>query len=330
MSFKIIGTGKALPARLITNEELSQYVETSDEWIADRTGIRERYVVTTESMSDLATQAARNALDMATAEANISIADIDLVIGTTTRHDYQLPSLASLVCENLGAPVVLAYDINAVCTGFVLALDIADTYIKAGKAKNILIVSAEEMSRLIDWTDRNTCVLFGDGAGAVVLTAVGAESESTYLGGVVRGTGSRAPLYALNPRGNSPWSEPTRTDDYTPFVQMQGKDVFKFAVTSVVKDIEDVLNTTGFTPGDVDHFLLHQANKRIIDAAATRFGATPDQVPSNIEHYGNTSSASVPILLDEEVRSGRIQRGDLCIMSAFGAGLLSGACALRW
>lgn len=250
-----------------------------------------------------------------------------MIIATTSAYDYRFPSLAYRVHELLDAPEMPAFDINAVCTGFVTALEMADTYIRANKATTILIVSAEEMSRMMDWSDRNTCVLFGDGAGAVVVTKA-SDGSGGYLGGLVTGSGNAAPLYALSPVGNSPWN----TTDVTQsaYTQMAGTDVFKFAVNAIVKSIEQVLEMTGKEPEHVDHYLLHQANKRIIAAAANRFGTSDDRVPTNIESYGNTSSASLPILLDEQVRAGLIPDGDLCVFSAFGAGLMSGACVVQF
>lgn len=327
MSFNIVGTGSALPKRIVTNDELSTFLETNDEWISDRTGIRERRVVTDESISELAAQAARNALEAATANAGIGLDDVDMIIATTSVYDYRFPSLAYRVHELLGAPEMPAFDVNAVCTGFVTALEMADTYIRANKANTILIVSAEEMSRVMDWADRNTCVLFGDGAGSVVVTRA-PEGAGGYLGGLVSGTGSAAPLYSMSPLGNSPWN--TADASQSPYTQMIGRDVFKFAVNAIVRSIEQVLEITGKTPEDVDHYLLHQANKRIIAAAATRFGTSEDRVPTNIESYGNTSSASLPLLLDEQVRAGLIPDGDICVFSAFGAGLMSGACVLQF
>lgn len=315
MSFNIIGTGSLLPKNKKYNTELG--VDTDDEWVISRTGIESRYVCEEESVSDLATGAAKAALE----NANISPQDLDLIICTTISAEFITPSLACIVQSNIGA-LCPAFDINVACTGFVYALDIASAFLESGKMKKILIISAEQMSRLVNWNDRSTCVLFGDGAGAVVL-----EKGDNLLSVKLTSSGNTEPLKVENIKGNSPFIS---SNDSESFIKMNGKDIYKFAVSSICKDIKDVLEMAGIKEDDVDHVITHQANLRIIDAAKSRLKIKKEKFHTNLQKCGNTSSASIPILLDEMNKEGLIKKNDLMVLSAFGSGLATGACVLRW
>lgn len=317
MSFNIIGTGSAYPQCSKTNEDLSQLVETSDEWITTRTGIKSRHVSTSESISGFAEQAARAALE----NACVAPEELDLIICSTIRGDYITPSLACVLQKRLGATCP-AFDVNAACTGFVYSLDIALGYFERKRTKKVLIVSAEEMSKLVDWGDRSTCVLFGDGAGAVVLS----EGDS-LLSIHISASGSEDVLKIDSVTGNSPFSD---RRELNPFVYMNGKEVYKFAVAAMCSDLEQVIREAGLEQKDIDFVLPHQANSRIIETAKSKLSIPPERYRSNIERFGNTSSASIPILLDELNRAGELQEGDLLALSAFGGGLTTGACVIRW
>jgi len=316
MNLKIIGTGSAVPVRTIANDDIAHFLDTNDEWIRSRTGIRERRVCTEETLTDLAAEAAMKALD----DAQIKPEDLDLLICPTLQGDMVTPSMACQVQARIGAHCP-AFDINSACTGFVYGLDIAAAYLETGRAEKVLLVCAEAMSRLVDWNDRGICILFGDGAGAAVLTQgdglqamhLTARGDETLLR--ARPDGGNFPLYPSRPMER---------------LSMIGQEVYKFAVASSVRDIKIILERTGTSVDAVDHFLLHQANSRIIDAVRARFGQPAQKFPSNIERYGNTSAASLPILLDELNRAGRLEEGQLLALSAFGGGLTSGACLLRW
>ena len=316
---KILGTGRGLPQKKITNDELAEFVDTNDEWITTRTGISSRRVCETEVLSDLAYKAAVNALEMAETKAE----ELDMVICTTVCGDYLSPSLACVLNKKLGAKCP-SFDVNAACPGFIYGLDVAESYFRSGRVKKVLLVSAEKMSKLVDWNDRSTCVLFGDGAGAVVL-GEGEGLMSIHL----TAEGNDEILNIPTKKGNSPFD---KSMDYTKeqdFMYMNGKEVYKFAVSSVCRDLEKVMVDAGITEEDVSHVLLHQANMRIIAGAQKRFSIPTEKYLHNIERTGNTSSASIPILLDEELRGGRLQRGEILLMSAFGGGLTTGACALK-
>ena len=327
MSCSITGIGSALPERVVTNEELSTIVDTNDEWIVSRTGIRERRVVSTETVASLAMSASQRALE----DAGVAAGDLDLIIAATCSYEYRFPALGNVVGGALGASCH-AFDISAACTGFIAALDIAQAYIETGRARTALVVAAEGMSDIVDWDDRSTCVLFGDGAGAVVLTA-----GDGVLATKLSGNGSPDPLFAPSFGGKSPFrADATRAtvhaelDRTKPYIHMDGPEVFKFAVNATIGDIAAVVEQAGMTYDDVDHFVLHQANRRITEAARRRLGQPEDKFPGNIDRVGNTSAASVPILLDELYRSGTLKTGDTIVASAFGAGLSSGAILLRW
>ncbi len=317
MSFSILGTGSALPERVVTNEELSHMVDTSDAWIRTRTGIRERRVCSSETVTELACQAAAKALT----DSGCTAAELDLIICATISADYATPSMACILQDKLGAHCP-AFDINAACTGFLYALDIAAGYFARKADQKILVVAAEAMSRLIDWQDRSTCVLFGDGAGAAVLGA-----GDGLLAIRTGAKGSIAPLYAPSSWGNSPFYTGNSAQ---PYLVMEGQEVFRFAVTSMVQTVEDVLAQTGVRKEELAWVLPHQANIRIIDAALSRLKIGSEKCLTNIADHGNTSAACAAILLDEANRAGKLKKGDLLAMTAFGGGLTTGACILRW
>lgn len=317
MSFSILGTGSALPSHIVTNDTLSQMMDTSDEWIRTRTGIRERRICTTESITELALQAAQNALT----DSGCSADELTLILCATISADYVTPSMACTLQMQLGATCP-AFDINAACTGFLYALDVAAGYFARRPNQKILVVAAEAMSRLVDWQDRSTCVLFGDGAGAVVL-----GQGDDLLALQINAKGSIAPLYAVNGWGNSPFHE---TQSQSSYLHMDGQEVFRFAVTAMVQAVEQVLVEANITKEQLTWLLPHQANIRILDAAIHRLKLPPETCLTNIAVRGNLSAACVAVLLDEASRAGKIKKGDLLVITAFGGGLTTGACVLRW
>ena len=317
----VVGTGSYLPARILTNDELARMVDTSDEWIVQRTGIRERHIAAEgELTSDLATNAARRALE----SAGLTPADIDLIIVATTTPDMTFPSVASIVQRKLGAPVCIAFDIQAVCSGFVYGLTTADSMMKAGLARRALVIGAETMSRLLDWTDRTTCVLFGDGAGAVVLAREeGDDPEASgVLAARLRSDGRHQDkLYA----DGGPSSTGT-----VGHLRMEGKEVFRHAVGMITDVIEDSFALTGMTADSIDWFVPHQANIRIIDASAKKLGIADEKVVRTVALHGNTSAASIPLALSVAVSDGRIRKGDIVLLEAMGGGFTWGAVLVRW
>jgi 3-oxoacyl-[acyl-carrier-protein] synthase-3 len=318
MSFYVMGTGSSLPEHVVTNDDLSQFLETDDEWISTRTGIKTRPVCTTETTADLAEAAARAALQ----DAGVAPGELDLIVCTSVTADDITPSLACVVQERVGATCP-AFDVNAACAAFVFALDVADGYFARGRARRVLVVSAEKMSRLANWTDRATCVLFGDGAGAAVLGAGGESPLFTKI----TARGSHDVLHAPAPHGNSPFD---RLEPEQPGLVMRGREVFKFAVTSICDDVRAMCEESGVALQDVDHFVFHQANKRILDAAVERLGIPGDRVAVTIQNTGNVSSACIPLTLDRLNRSGALKPGELVCCSGFGAGLVVGTVLLRW
>lgn len=314
---RILGTGSVLPEKVVTNDDLTAFLDTSDEWISTRTGIRERRVMSTETLSGMGGEAGRRALE----NAGIGADELDMIICTTLLGETVTPGLSCQIQKEIGASCP-CIDMNGACAGFLYALDMADAYISSGKAGKILIVSAEELTRMADWTDRSTCVLFGDGAGAVVV----GEGEGVMATRLTTNSNTEV-LYAYPAPGNNPF----RTEKH-PFVplQMMGQEVYKFAVSTSSDDIRRVAEKAGVEIDQIDHFILHQANLRIVDAVRHRMKVAPERFPHNIERTGNTSSASVPILLDELNRSGALKKGQILALSAFGAGLSTGACILRW
>ena len=321
----IVGWGKSVPARVLSNDDLAQMVDTSDEWIRARTGIGERHIATDEeTTSTMALQAARQALEI----AGLNPAQLELVIVATVTSDYPFPSTACLVQDGLGAAQATAFDLSAGCTGFIYGLSVAANLISSGAYQNALIIGAETLSRILDWGDRNTCVLFGDGAGAVVLQANGADGGvlSTVLGS--DGSGSNL-LYIPAGGSREPTSHKTVSEG-SHYINMRGREVFRFAVRVMSTATRQVVDQAGLTLDDLKLVIPHQANQRIIEAATRSLGLSPDIVFSNLERYGNTSSASIPIALCEAVEDGRIEQGDLVVCVGFGAGLTWGAVAVRW
>ncbi|SMC60036.1 beta-ketoacyl-ACP synthase III [Papillibacter cinnamivorans] len=317
MSFRIAGTGSCLPEQVVENEAFCGFVDTSDEWIVSRTGMRRRHFVKEETMRDLVYTAASRALE----DAGCKASELDYILCSTIQGDYITPSLACLLQADLGANCP-AMDINAACSGFLYALDAAAAQFAAKKAKTILVVGAEQLSKFLDWSDRNTCVLFGDGAGAVVLT----EGEGLLS---IR-LGSYGQMESLNIPGSSspgPFSDFKRPASY---IHMNGQEIFKFAVSAIQREIRTVTAETGITPEEVDYFLLHQANGRIIESARNRMKQPKEKFPTNYEECGNTSSASIPLLLDSLNTANRLKNGDILLMSAFGGGLTTGTCLLKW
>lgn len=319
MSFSILGTGSALPVQMITNDDLSQIVETSDEWIQSRTGIQKRHIVSNESVTELAYEAALKALS----DSNTKAEELDLIICATISADYITPSMACILQQRLGAKCP-AFDINAACTGFLYGMDVADGYFSRKPEQKILLVAAEQMSRIVDWTDRSTCVLFGDGAGAAVL-GKGKDLLAIQIGA----EGKIEPLYAHHQHGNCPFSGDKEIEQDT-YIKMDGQEVFRFAVTAMTQTVESVLQEAGLSKENLSYLLPHQANIRIIDAACSRLKLPKEKCLSNIAKCGNTSAAGIAILLDEANKSGLLQKGDLLALTAFGGGLTTGACLLRW
>ncbi len=316
----VAGSGAYLPEKILTNEDISKFVDTSDEWIRERTGIRERHVAADgQYTSDLATEAARRAL----ADAGLTPADIDLIIVATTTPDLTFPATAAIVQAKLGVERGAAFDIQAVCTGFVYALSTAEKFIASGQHKRALVIGAETFSRILDWEDRATCVLFGDGAGAFVIEGVEEEAagERGVLGTYLRSDGRLVDLLYVDGGVSS-----TRT---TGHVRMQGNKVFREAVTRISEAMETVAAQAGISPRAIDWFVPHQANERIIQGVVKKLDLRPDQVISTIAYQGNTSAASIPLAYRQGVEDGRIKKGDLVMLEAMGGGLTWGAALLR-
>ena len=318
---RIAGTGSFLPERVVTNADLAKMVDTSDEWVAARTGIRQRHLAAEgETTCDLAFGAATAALQAAGVEAS----DVDLLIVGTTTPDLIFPSTACLLQDRLGANGCPAFDVNAACSGFIYALTVADKFIRSGSAKTALVVGAETLSRMIDWSDRGTCVLFGDGAGAVVLKA---SDEAGILSTHVHADGAYKELL-WNPVGVSVGF--THEHNHGVRVVMQGSEVFKVAVKTLDRVVEETLAANGIDRHAIDWLIPHQANLRIIQATAKRLDMPMERVIVTVDKHGNTSSASVPLALDHGVRSGRIQRGQLLLLEAFGGGFTWGSALVRY
>lgn len=318
----VVGCGSYLPSRVLTNAELVGMVETSDEWIMQRTGIRERRIAAPgELTSDLALHAARAAL----AAAEVDPLSIDLIVLGTATPDNTFPASAVSVQAGLGLTKGVAFDVQAVCSGFVFALATADSFLKTGASKRALVIGAETFSRILDWKDRTTCVLFGDGAGAIVLVAdeqPGAPTDRGVLATHLRSDGRyKDKLYV----DGGPSSTGTAG-----FLRMEGRDVFRHAVAGTTDAVEAVFRETGYTAADVDWFVPHQANKRIIDGSAHRLGIAPEKIISTVDRHGNTSAASIPLALDVAIADGRIKRGDLVLLQAVGGGFTWGAALVRW
>ena len=314
---KILGTGSALPQKVVTNDDLAGFLDTSDEWISTRTGIRERRVLSVETLQSLAERAGRAALE----NAGVAPEDIDFVLVSTVQAETMSPALACDVQPALGLKC-MGMDLNGGCTGFIAALAVAEGLIASGRAGRILVVSAEALSRFADWTDRSTCVLFGDAAGAAVV-GEGEGIKDIRFASEPR----RDVLCASTPPGNSPFAVDPAPAQY---LKMQGQEVYKFAVSHSFRDIRDMLEAHALKPEDVDFYVLHQANMRILEGVRTRLKVDAARFPHNIERTGNTSSATVPVLLDELNRSGALKPGCRLILSAFGAGLCTGTALVEW
>ena len=325
MRSRVVGTGSAVPERVLSNRDLEKMVDTTDEWITTRTGIKERRIASSDEFtSTLATRAALNALDM----AGIDPAELDMIVVATVTPDYPFPSTAALLQNNIKAVNASAFDISAACSGFIYAASIVDKFIKSGTVKNALVVGAEVLSRIVDWSDRNSCLLFGDGAGAVVLQAD--KGASGILDTFMMSDGSNWELLYQPAPGNRNPASYQVVDERLAFIRMQGNEVFKLAVRAMEDAANKVLSAGNMTPADVDLFIPHQANRRIIDAIGKRLGIPDDKVYVNIERFGNTSSASIPIALDEANRRGLIKPDDLLLLDAFGGGMAWGAVTIRW
>ena len=313
---KLLGTGSSLPRVQVTNDDLAKFLDTNDEWIYPRTGIKSRHVISYELLEDLATDAARKAIE----DAGIQASEIDLIICSNVVNEFITPSLGCIVASKLGISCP-SFDINCACPGFIYAMDMADSYFRSGKVRKVLIVCAEEPSRMINWADRSVCVLFGDGAGAAVF-GEGDKLRATRL--------SAQPdpdkIYEKHLLQPTPYIN--KEEESIPMV-MKGREVFRFAVTTSSRDITGILAECGLEPSQVDYYMIHQANQRIMDGIRERLGLPEEKFPSNIRDHGNSSSASCPILLDECRRKGMFKEGDILVFSAFGAGLLSATAVLE-
>jgi 3-oxoacyl-[acyl-carrier-protein] synthase-3 len=318
----VAGTGSYLPEKILTNNDLEKMVDTTDEWIIERTGIKRRHIAADDEVtSDLAVKAANKAL----ASAGINADQIDLIVLATSTADQTFPSTATTVQRKLGITKGAAFDVQAVCSGFVYALTTADNFIKAGQAKNALVIGAEIFSRILDWEDRTTCVLFGDGAGAVVLTAtagVGDNTDQGILSSRIHSDGRYNDLLYVDGGVSS-----TGTIGH---LRMKGREVFRHAVVNLASVVGEVLEGCGMVSADIDLIVPHQANKRILDGTARKLNVPLDKVVITVEDHANTSAASIPLALDVAVKDGRITRGDILILEAMGGGFTWGACLLRW
>ena len=317
----VTGVGSYLPEDIVTNADLAKVVDTTDEWIIERTGIRQRHRARHDQpTSDLATEAAMKALEA----AGKTPADVDLIIVATTTPDMTFPATASIVQRKLGAPTCIAFDVQAVCSGFVYAISVADGFVSRGNAKCALVIGAEEMTRLMDWTDRSTCVLFGDGAGAVVLEpreGQGTKADTGLLGFALRSDGNKTDLLYVD-------GGPATTGTVG-HLRMQGNQVFRHAVVNIAEAITAACAASGIEVSDVDWFVPHQANSRIIKGVGDRLGLDEDKIILTVADHANTSAASIPLALDTGIRDGRIKKGDLVLLEAMGGGLTWGACAFR-
>lgn len=320
---RIIGTGSCVPRSVLTNDDLTTMVDTSDEWITSRTGIRERRIADGETTQDLATLAAKKAIRA----AHITPKEIDLIVVGTVTPDMLFPSTACFLQSHLGARRgIPAFDLSAACSGFLYALDVADKFVKAGVVKKALVVGVDLFSRIIDWKDRSTCVLFGDGAGAVVLSAE--RGKSGILSTHIHSDGNYWKML-YTPLGA--WSSPfTNHPKKPPYLRMQGNELFKVAVRTMFRTCREALVYNGIKGEDITFFIPHQANRRIIDAIRERLGLPEEKVYINLDRYGNTSAGSIPIALDEIVKGGMVKEGDLLLFVAFGGGLTWGSALVRW
>lgn len=323
LTSKIIGTGSFLPARSMDNSFLSTIVETSDEWITERTGIRSRHIAAEETTVSMGTAAAKKALEM----AGITSGEIDLILVSTFTPDYIMPNTACMIQSELGAANAFCFDINAACSGFIYALQTADAYIRSGMCRHVLVIGTEVISRAVDWADRSTCILFGDGAGAAVLSL--SADEGGFIDFLSGSDGSRGEVLELKNRAIQNPYHPVSTDAPS-YLFMNGQEVFKFAVRKIPEMVLTLTRGHQMNPEDIHHYLLHQANIRIIQAAAKRLELPIERFPVNLSSCGNTSAASIPILLDECNRNHLFQKGEYLLLSGFGGGLTWGSALLRW
>ena len=313
----VAGVGSALPKRRIDNEELAERVDTSDAWIVERTGIKSRYIADdSETTASLATEAAKRALE----HAGVAAAEIDLIVLATATPDQTFPSSATKVQAALGINDCIAFDVHAVCTGFLYALSVADSMLRSGNAQRALVIGAETFSRILDWEDRATCVLFGDGAGALVLSAE--ETDGGILATKLHADGRHNDLLFVD-------GGPSTTGTVGK-LRMKGREVFRHAVVNLAEVLNEVLQGAGLTSADVDWVVPHQANMRILDATARKLGLPPEKVVVTVDKHANTSAASVPLAFDAAIKDGRIKRGDLVVLEAMGGGFTWGAAALRY
>lgn len=320
MTSRIIGTGSCLPAAKVTNDYLATIMDTSDEWISTRTGIRERRLAVEETTASMSIDAARKAMD----DAGVTAEEIDLIIVGTITGDYVTPSTACEVQAGIGAVNAVAFDINAACSGFMFALNTVYTYMQSGMASTALVIGAETLSKIMDWNDRSTCVLFGDGAGAAIV-----RRDDTGILSISQGSdGSKGSVLAgENRRNNNPLVQNSTELGY---VSMDGQEVYKFAVKIVPEDIKSAVKEAGLTLEDIKYFVLHQANIRIIQSVAKRLKIDIDRFPISLDHYGNISAGSIPILLDEINQKGMLEKGDKIVMCGFGGGLTWGTTVVEW
>lgn len=321
MGMKIIGTGSCLPQTVVTNDDLSKIMDTSDEWISSRTGIRERHLVKEETTTSMSVEAARRAME----NAGVTAQEIDLIIVGTLSADHVTPACACEVQAAIGAQNAVAFDINAACSGFMFALNIAHAYLQMGVYKTALILGAETLSKIMDWNDRSTCVLFGDGAGAVVVRADERDRMLAYDQG---SDGVRGSVLACKNRTNN--NPLVQTGVEPEYVHMDGQEVYKFAVTAVPASLSKTIKAAGLSVEDIDYFALHQANIRIIQSVAKRLKVSEDKFPISLDHCGNISAASVPILLDEINRKGLLKPGMKIALSGFGGGLTWASAVIEW
>ena len=320
MTTRIIGTGSYVPEQIVTNDDLAKIVETSDEWIRSRTGIGERRIATLDSTSDMAARAAQAALE----QAGVGAEEIDLILLGTSSPDHCFPNGACEVQARIGAVNAACFDISSACTGYVFALNTAHAFISTGLYRTALVIGADVLSKLIDWSDRGTCVLFGDGAGATVVRA----DDRGILGMNMQSDGAKGGVLTCGSRSNGNFLLGKKPE--LGYMAMDGQEVFKFAVKKVPECITKVLEDTHTSKDEIAYFVIHQANYRIIESIAKRMKVDIERFPVNMEHYGNTSGASVPLLLDEMNRAGKLKRGDKIVFAGFGGGLTWGATLLEW
>lgn len=326
MKMKITGTGSALPREQVSNIKMMEWVETSDEWIKERTGIANRHLSTGETVASLAADACKKALEMAGVEAT----EVDAILLATCSPEWLLPCAACQVQDMIGAQNAVAFDINAACSGFLFGLTTAQAYIASGMYKKILVVGSEVLSKIMNWEDRTSCILFGDGAGAALVEAVDDSDISGMISFAQGSDGAKGMVLSCREGliKNPLYTEKDEEEDF--YVHMDGQAVYRFATRQVPDCIKDALDKVEMTVEDIDLFVLHQANARIIEAAAKRLRADISKFPMNLDRTGNMSSATIPVLLDELNREGRLKRGDKLVLSGFGAGLTYGACVISW